>query len=730
MIMSERDEEFYQALYEKIYEDCPEEVWEDFIGKMKNQSELYRASLGEDFIEKIREESSEEDTMILEDILTGISIRRIQNYRRFSPRSRHEKFMKRHQIPHPPEEVRQTLRTLPGATTKAKRAYEREQEIIDGLDKSQINREYSEGLSISEIARRKEVDSYIIKGLITSELRMTTNELNEKTLRILGNRPISWYREVFEENPDWSLEDLKEFVVQEVFKGREYSDKALIPFFQENGINTTKKRRRAARKRKSRTKANTAWMVKQTSVELITKSKYKSIDELTKQYCNDQIGTYRQVAANLNKELKTEHFTPRQIEKLVTSNNNYFRRRSRTESIFIEEVKKVLNLSEGEIKRDYIFDPDTSSSTVDLYIPELEVAFEFNGDYWHSNEVISHNYGITDIEFHQRKREGCRDVGIELMYVWENDFEDDPEGVLELIKEKNFDHPTLSQMRGSSKRTNFSAPSNRTRKILSTLDIPFVKKGKFFEVSDFLVKDASKRLSNHSFIEEAREMGKELLIVYPWYDASKVRQFIQYKSKRAVRRVPARKCEVEVDDRLTKEDREFIEENHILGSYSFRKVIKVVRLLYQEEVVAMSVFTEYNDETAELKRMVFKYGTSVMGGASRMIIAFEREGNEYKTLMTFSDNDLGEGGVYKTIGFDLVEESKGNPVYFHPRTRQKFSHKSLYMIGADRLLKNHPRYKPVGMGEGLPSNTEIVESHGFQRYMDGGYKKWVKSLRP
>lgn len=55
---------------------------------------------------------------------------------------------------------------------------------------------------------------------------------------------------------------------------------------------------------------------------------------------------------------------------------------------------------------------------LDIYIPELNVAVEFNGLYWHSEEAGK------DRHYHYNKWVGCRDKGIQLITVWEDDWRD------------------------------------------------------------------------------------------------------------------------------------------------------------------------------------------------------------------------------------------------------------------------------------------------------------------
>ena len=52
---------------------------------------------------------------------------------------------------------------------------------------------------------------------------------------------------------------------------------------------------------------------------------------------------------------------------------------------------------------------------IDIYLPELNIAFEFNGLYWHS-ELHKDN------DFHQKKTNDCLDNGIQLIHIWEDDW--------------------------------------------------------------------------------------------------------------------------------------------------------------------------------------------------------------------------------------------------------------------------------------------------------------------
>jgi uncharacterized protein CbrC (UPF0167 family) len=56
-----------------------------------------------------------------------------------------------------------------------------------------------------------------------------------------------------------------------------------------------------------------------------------------------------------------------------------------------------------------------SGKELDIYLPELKLAFEFNGIYWHSELYKDKNY-------HQDKYLNCRNKNIQLIQIWEDDW--------------------------------------------------------------------------------------------------------------------------------------------------------------------------------------------------------------------------------------------------------------------------------------------------------------------
>lgn len=63
-----------------------------------------------------------------------------------------------------------------------------------------------------------------------------------------------------------------------------------------------------------------------------------------------------------------------------------------------------------------------------MYVPELKLAFEYNGDYWHSDEAVrlAHPMFKNAGEYHCLKETACAERGVQLFFVWEHEWLDSP----------------------------------------------------------------------------------------------------------------------------------------------------------------------------------------------------------------------------------------------------------------------------------------------------------------
>lgn len=66
---------------------------------------------------------------------------------------------------------------------------------------------------------------------------------------------------------------------------------------------------------------------------------------------------------------------------------------------------------------------------LDFYIPDLNLAIECNGIYWHSDK-------LRDITYHYNKTKECNEQNITLLHIWEDQFNNNLEYVLNIINYK------------------------------------------------------------------------------------------------------------------------------------------------------------------------------------------------------------------------------------------------------------------------------------------------------
>jgi hypothetical protein len=77
------------------------------------------------------------------------------------------------------------------------------------------------------------------------------------------------------------------------------------------------------------------------------------------------------------------------------------------------EIANFIELNyDNVIKRN---DNDTISKELDIYLPDINLAFEYNGIYWHSDIY-------KEINYHINKTEECELKGIQLIHIWEDEW--------------------------------------------------------------------------------------------------------------------------------------------------------------------------------------------------------------------------------------------------------------------------------------------------------------------
>ena len=184
----------------------------------------------------------------------------------------------------------------------------------------------------------------------------------------------------------------------------------------------------------------------------------------------------------------------------------------------------------------------------------------------------------------------------------------------------------------------------------------------------------------------AKNNGYELVSIFDWYDINKIMSLIKSKLQLNDIKIGARQTSIKIIDK--KVSKEFLDKNHILGYDRSSDII--YGLYYNDLLVSVMSFGKprYSKQYEwELLRYANLSNYTIYGGASKLWKQFLKDYSP-KSVITYTNNDFGNGFVYKKLGFTEVDVLKNNRVWNIPYKNIFIKHTSLIRQGADRLLKN------------------------------------------
>lgn len=96
-------------------------------------------------------------------------------------------------------------------------------------------------------------------------------------------------------------------------------------------------------------------------------------------------------------------------------------------STCFSKAMKILGITDVNISK------DARQKEMDIFIPSLRIAFEYNGDWWHGDVMMSKR-DTTPESYHKLKRTTAEMIGIRLAFIWEHDWFNNHDKIIESIK--------------------------------------------------------------------------------------------------------------------------------------------------------------------------------------------------------------------------------------------------------------------------------------------------------
>jgi hypothetical protein len=180
-------------------------------------------------------------------------------------------------------------------------------------------------------------------------------------------------------------------------------------------------------------------------------------------------------------------------------------------------------------------------------------------------------------------------------------------------------------------------------------------------------------------------------------------------------KIPARKCLVQVLS--TTQAKEFLDINHLQGSLHARLAIG---LLFAGRLVAVMTFGKPRFTRAhewEMLRFASLAGYTVVGGASKLLRAFERF-HQPRSLVSYADVRFSTGGVYRLMGFVLDHISVPGYAYLDKTFRHRLNR---LRFQKKKLQKQLPYY------DATLTEWQNMQIAGYDRIWDCGQMVWVKT---
>lgn len=215
---------------------------------------------------------------------------------------------------------------------------------------------------------------------------------------------------------------------------------------------------------------------------------------------------------------------------------------------------------------------------------------------------------------------------------------------------------------------------------------------------------------------DAEINGWELIQVFDWDEEDEILELL--KSKFGMNnKLYARKCEVK--EITHDESKAFLNENHRQKGKANSSI--QYGLYNNNELVQVMTFSkerfsrERKESSYELLRLTSKRGLTVVGGASKLFMAFVRSEYAPQSIKTFADYSKGQGNTYLKLGMEYEGFANMNALYANIENGKAYK-----VTEVTNKFKNN--YQKSGQ-----TQKEYMNSLNFYRINDAGHKiyRWT-----
>lgn len=239
--------------------------------------------------------------------------------------------------------------------------------------------------------------------------------------------------------------------------------------------------------------------------------------------------------------------------------------------------------------------------------------------------------------------------------------------------------------------------------------------------SSFFGDDEGRRGRHQRKALACRERGVRLLAIYEdeWADEGKrdlIKSMIRWRlGLFEGQRLNARDLELN-QETYGAEIRAFFEKNHLDGD---ARASGAWTLRYQGEIVcAASIRVNFAGET-EVCRLATRQGVAVRGGAGRVLSRVPGP------LYTYSNNRLGDGEVYRELGFRCIEERQ-RPSYWYTDLKSRVWRWQCRRDNTPEVLERWPTEEQQARA-GVFSPRIFGHHRPLYRIEDYGHRKWLRA---